>query len=183
MNNLDGCISYLIGPIENAKDDGVNWRLKLKQLMFSANINIKWIDPCNKPSGGIKEIGKEKEKVGDLRRNGEYDKLTALMKTIASSDLRYCDLSDFGVFYYDPDVGTCGSFCESFRFTDQGKPLFMVCEKGKNRIPAWMFASVDHREMFESLESLVAHLSYLQRLPSEELMKDCRWVLIRSDLI
>lgn len=183
MNNLSQSVCYMIGSIENAKDDGVSWRIKLKQQCFAQKIDIRWIDPCNKPANGIKEIGKEKDIISNLRKNGEYDQLTKVMKNIRRQDLRFCDLSDFVVFYYDPDIGTCGSWDEVFTIEDQHKPIFVVCEKGKNRIPAWLFAAVNHEEMFESIEDLVEHLSYLNRIPMEDLVKDRRWVLIRPDLI
>ena len=48
MGRLNGCVAYLCGPIDHAKDDGVEWRRTLtKQL--AERYGVKVLDPTDKP--------------------------------------------------------------------------------------------------------------------------------------
>ena len=77
MGKLDGAVGYLAGPIEFAADDGVSWRENFKQACKDMGLNLTFIDPTNKPTGGIKEIGVEKHRFQQLLREERYDELTA----------------------------------------------------------------------------------------------------------
>jgi hypothetical protein len=178
-NNLDGAVCYMIGAIDHAKDDGVGWRVELKNKAKAAGLNICWIDPCDKPTGGITEIGQEKNHIKRLRAEGKYDELTDAMKQIRRQDLRFVDLSDFVVFKLDPSVPTYGSLDEIYTAEDQHKPMYMVVEGGKNNLPFWLWAVVDHNEVFSNLDELVEHLVSVNR---SDLSQDKRWVLIRPDI-
>jgi len=47
MNNLLYTRCYLAGAIEKEKDNGFNWRHKVKTDL--TGLGIYWLDPCNKP--------------------------------------------------------------------------------------------------------------------------------------
>ena len=48
MNRLAKHRCYLCGPMEHANDGGVGWREYVKREL--ADLNICWLDPCQKPT-------------------------------------------------------------------------------------------------------------------------------------
>ena len=58
MNRLKGLRCYLAGPIDQAPDDGVEWRQKITPWLEQKGVRV--LDPCDKPipDSYYKEIGK-----------------------------------------------------------------------------------------------------------------------------
>ena len=57
MNRLKGLRCYLAGPIDQAPDDGVEWRQKITPWLEQKGVRV--LDPCDKPipDSYYKEIG------------------------------------------------------------------------------------------------------------------------------
>ena len=101
MERLKGLRAYLAGPIDNAKDDGVGWRIEMTKFLEPLGITV--FDPCKKPLAyaKYKEVEEEKKKMMQLKETGRYFELTERMKDIVHVDLRMVDVSDFLIIYLD----------------------------------------------------------------------------------
>jgi len=103
---------YLPGAMDRVADRGNGWRDDITPFLESLGIVV--FNPIKKPTS----IGKEDEEVQSLKKayktNNEYDKLSNLMKTIRSVDLRLVDISDFLIVNLDLDIHPCGTYEEIF---------------------------------------------------------------------
>tara|TARA_R110002020_G_scaffold431092_4_gene640955 strand:+ start:834 stop:1457 length:624 start_codon:yes stop_codon:yes gene_type:complete len=158
-NRLSGMRTYLAGPIDHAKDDGVGWRNKLKK--FLSNRGVKVLDPCDKPISysAYKEIGVEKQKMMELKKTGRFFELSEQMKEIAHVDLRMTDVSDCVVVYIDPKTPMFGTIHELINSLQQRKPTLVVVEGGKTQAPNWLFGIMDYNFMFDSFDDLETFLA------------------------
>lgn len=176
---LKDSLCYLIGGIDYAQDQGVGWRKILIQKCKERGLDIWWLDPTNKITGLQEEIGTEHDKLINYKKSGDFEAASKMMKRIVREDHRSCDLSDFVIFYIDPDVHTCGSYFEFQSALTQKKPYFIICEKGKEKIPTWLYGICDHNYFFTSIDEVVDELT---RLNNGEKELTERWVLIRHNL-
>jgi len=175
MNKLRGSTCYLIGPITFAKDDGVEWRQDVTRRCES--LGITCLDPTNKPQGLGQEVGIEKHTVKMWKESGQYDKVRDFVKKYRRVDLRMIDLSDFVIAYIDTNIFMFGSVDEIVTAERQCKPVLCVLPQGISNAPDWLFAITDPKYMFESIESLVMYLVYLNDGIVE---MDDKWVLVRT---
>ncbi len=179
MNLLDGAICYLIGAIDNADDKGSGWRKDLINECEDRNLDIKFLDPTNKVTGLQKEIDEEHENIMSLKADGEFDKLSVIMKQIVREDHRSVDLSDFVVFYIDPSIHTCGSYFEFQSALTEKKPYYVIINGGKNVAPSWLFGICDHEMFVGSVEEVAEDLVLLNE--GKKKMSN-RWVLFREQI-
>ena len=124
-------------------------------------------------------MDEEHKKVSLLKEEGKWEDLSRLMQRIAREDLRSLDLSDFIIFYLEPDVHTCGSYFELQSALTQKKPYFIIVKGGKKNLPSWLFGILDHNCVFESVEEVVLHLI---KLDSGEVEMSDRWVIFRQQI-
>jgi nucleoside 2-deoxyribosyltransferase len=176
MNKLKNACVYLSGPIDFVDDDGVGWRREL--ISKTKHLNLKYLDPTNKPIGLGTEIAEEKALFKKLREEGNWLELRKYAKQIRRVDLRFCDLADFGIVYIDTSVHMCGSYNELHTMENQQKPVFGILKNGRKKAPLWLFAALRPQEMFGSIDDCVNHLSELN---SGAVEMDQRWVLWSSD--
>lgn len=176
-NVLDGSVCYLSGAMEKAADFGISWRQKFIKL--TKDLNIRAIDPTNKPKTLGNQCIEDKNKVQRLKDAEKWDELSDFAKSFRRADLRFCDLCDFLVVYVDKDVPTWGTPDELYTVEDQKKPIFAIVEGGKKQTPAWLFAVLDHNYIFSSVEECVEHL---RNINNGTIPLNNRWVLIRQYL-
>lgn len=178
-NILDGSISYLIGSIDNAADQGRGWRKHLVSLCSEKGLKIKFLDPTNKITGLKEEVGSEHSRIMTLKNQQRYDELSETMRTIVRQDHRCVDLSDFVIFLIDTNIHTCGSYFEFQSSLTQKKPYFIIVPEGKQKTPAWLFGICDHNNIYNSVEDVVDRLI---KLNSGEIPLSDRWVLFRKQI-
>jgi nucleoside 2-deoxyribosyltransferase len=174
MNRLKGLRCYLAGPIDQAPDDGVEWRQKITPWLEQKGVRV--LDPCDKPipDSYYKEIDDEKIGMMRLKNTGRYFELSQRMKEIVHMDLRMVDISDFVVVYLDPDIPTTGTTHELINSLAQRKPTLVVIEGGKKFAPNWLFGIMDFNFMFDDFPQLY---SFLQQINDGGIMGDLsRWV-------
>ena len=174
MGKLDGAIGYLAGAITYVNDDGVSWRQDLKNRAKIAIPNVSFFDPTEKPKGLSGEIGFEKGKAQEWKRDGEFDKLTKHVKKYRRHDLRMVDNSQFLIAYIDIASYTAGTWDEIVTCERLCHPILSIIKQGKKNAPDWLFAMMKHQEMFENNEECV---DYLVKLDNGEIELDERWVL------
>lgn len=161
MQRLKGLRAYLAGPIDNAADDGVTWRIEMTKFLEPLGITV--FDPCKKPLAyaKYKEVEEEKKKMMQLKETGRYFELTERMKDIVHVDLRMVDVSDFLIIYLDLDVGMFGTIHELLNSLAQRKPTLVVINGGRARAPNWLFGIMDYNFMFDSFEDLQIFLNQI----------------------
>ena len=88
------------------------------------------------------------------------------------------DRSDFVIFVYDPEVVTCGSWEEFFTANRMKKPIFFVNTRGKNKTPMWVFWTIPHKYVYESIDDVVDMLRDIDAglIPIDS----DRWKLLRT---
>ena len=108
---------------------------------------------------------------------GDYETVESY-KEIRSYDLSLIDRSDFVIFVYDPEVVTCGSWEEFFTANRMKKPIFFVNTRGKQRTPMWVFWTIPHKYVYESIDEVVDMLKDIDRgvIPIDS----DRWKLLRT---
>jgi nucleoside 2-deoxyribosyltransferase len=176
-NVLKHSICYLIGPIDNASDQGKGWRQMIKKRC--AHMNIKFLDPTNKLRGLVKEVDNEQKKIKEYKEVGNWKELSLMMKQVVRSDLRSIDYADFVIVYVDTDIHMCGSYHEMTVAINQKKPVLIVVEGGKKYASSWLFGVCDYNFMFDNFEDLLKYLRNVNK--GKEKLND-RWVLIRKQL-
>ena len=176
---LDKSIAYLIGPIDEAKDQGIGYRRKVIKLSKKYGLKIKFLDPTNKLKGLQQEVGTEQEKIVRYKARGRWKDLSNFMKIIVRVDLRQVDFSDFVIAKVDKSIHMCGSYHEIFVADIEKKPILAIIEGGKKNAPAWLFGILDHNLMFDDEEECV---KYLSKINDGDIELDDRWVLLRKQL-
>jgi len=176
---LDGSISYLCGPIDEAYDDGKIWRRRIKEMLREKGIRVVLLDPTDKFENLTDEVGDEKKKLQELKAEENWAALRDQMKGIVRADLRMVDLCDFLIVKIDTSVHMCGTYHEMFVADIEKKPILMIIEGGKEKCPSWIFGIVHYKFMFDSVEDCV---EYLEQVNKGEVILDDKWVLMRTGI-
>jgi len=179
MGLLDGCRCYLAGPIDFVEDDGVKWRQNITKQFEDQNINIKVLDPTDKPIGLGSEIGVEKHYIQHLKNEGKYNEVTKWVKKLQRIDLRMVDMSDFVIALVDPRITMFGTIHEIIEATRESKPVFVLTIGGKPKASGWLFGLVDYHEMFDDVDKCIDHIDLLNKgvIPLDD-----RWVMLNQKL-
>ena len=177
-NVLDKALTYLAGPIDDAKDDGIGWRQIFIDGLKKRNINLTVLDPTNKLGCiDVGEVGEEKQSHLYLKKEHRWDELTELMKKIVRIDLREVDFVDFLIAKVDINVHSCGTYHEIIEADSEHKPVLAIIEGGKEKAPSWLFGIIDHNLMFDNEEDC---LEYLDAVNKGIMPLDDKWILIRK---
>lgn len=160
MNNrLKNQRVYLAGAMDRVPDRGNGWRDNITPFLEELGVIV--FNPIKKPTS----IGKEDEQVQILKHsykaNHDYDKLSVLMKTIRSVDLRLVDISDFLIVNLDLDIHPCGTYEEIFWANRQKKPILIHMVQGKENAPDWLFGTIPHNMIFSCWDELKNYLLYI----------------------
>ena len=179
MGRLDKTVTYLAGPIDFADDLGVGFRQDIINKCRDAGLGIKFLDPTNKLPGLSKDVGEEADKINGYKKTKNWTGLRKLMKKIVRCDLRQVDLSDFLIVYVDRDVHMCGTYHELIQADLQKKPVLVIVKGGKARASAWLFGLIKPEYMFDSVDECI---EFLQKVNTDSIELDDRWVIFRKDL-
>lgn len=176
MHKLKNTICYLSGPMEASKDGGVIWRREIIKKFEKHDLNIKCIDPTNKP-GGNETVQEEKDYMEKLKKEDRWFDLVKYVKAFVRLDLRYLDLSDFIIIAVDKNTHMCGSYHEIVQAQIQKKPRFAIVNGGKRNMPTWLFSIINPNDVFDTLDDCVQRIIDLD---NGKLPLDDKWVLIRD---
>ena len=175
MGQLKGARIYLSGPIECTPDLGVGWRDNFTALVKFHNLQLKIINPCNKPLAAGVAINSEFNASNNLRKQEKWVELQRVVKKFRKQDLRFTDIADSIVIYVNRDIHLCGSYDELFLAESQRKPLFCIVEGGLPKLPTWLFGVFKLENIFATVEDCVEHLKKLDE--QKDKLDDC-WLLI-----
>lgn len=157
MNNrLHDQRCYLAGAMDRVPDRGATWRDHITPFLIGLGVSV--FNPLKKPTN----IGAEDSTVAEykrkLKREGQYDQLAKIMKTIRSVDLRMVDVSDFLIVNLDLNVHPCGTLEEIFWANRQKKPILIHMVQGKNEAPDWLFGTIPHDMIFSNWKDMQDYL-------------------------
>lgn len=176
MNILDKSSTYLIGPLDFAKDHGTEWRQKITPELNKMNVTV--LDPTNKPGGYLSETKEEQRTIKEFKDKKDYNSLRSFMKKIRRYDLRLVDNADFIIAYIDTSIHMCGSYDEIFTAEDQQKPILYIVKGGTDTLSSWMFAVIDDFDtVFESLEDCI---KYIKEINEGKVELNSKWVLYKK---
>ena len=176
---LDKALVYMAGPIDFDDSLGVAYRQKIIEETKKRGIGIKFLDPTNKLTTLVNDVGEEQETIQQCKKRKSWTKLTKLMKQIVRSDLRQVDLSDFLIAMVDTSIHMCGTYHELIQADLQKKPVLAIIKGGKETAPSWLFGIIDYKLMFDTIEDCI---QYLDDVDSGKVELDDRWVLFRKEL-
>lgn len=167
---------YLVGGIEFC--NGRSWREYVTTKLLKVNIVV--YNPFNKPFvKDMNETESEQCELKELRENGLYDSLSEKMKEIRSYDLALVDKSDFIFFYLDLNAHLCGSYEEIFHANSIKRPIFLVCKQGKTRVPTWLFGTLPHKYIYNSLDEAIKMVEDIDS--GTKPIDSDRWRLLRTE--
>lgn len=171
VNNLKNSTTYLVGAMDRVADGGISWRNKITPLLESLNIRI--INPCEKPIRGIKEDDETRWWIQYYKETEQYSKIKEKFSVIRNADLRCVDISDFIIAHIDLDVHACGSYEEIVTANRQKKPVLIWCKQGKQNAPNWLFFMLPHDHIFGSMDDLLKYLKQINKTKNPNTHK--RW--------
>lgn len=155
MGALHGTSCYLIGQMQYM--NGAPWRNLVKALLEPRGIQC--FDPYHKPFvDDVDESDETREKLLAELEAGNYEFVANRLKKVRNFDLNLVDRSDFIVCYLNMKYGTCGTWEEFFQANRHKKPIFCVFEGGKKKAPLWVFGTIPHRYIFDSIEEMTGHI-------------------------
>ena len=143
-------IAYLSGPIENAYNDGADWRDMMTKWLRS-ELNHKVFNPVTETKRIIKHISDSDFRLLKKTNPDEYKKI---IRKIIRVDLEaVVNQADYLIVKWDKSVfkggGTHGEVTVVHWF---GKPVYLVNSLPIYDISSWIFSCSD--EIFDNFENL-----------------------------
>jgi len=168
---------YLAGNIENSNAPNY-WRDVVKKELQETG--IVFFDPLKKPF--MDSVNEDKEhiaKLTSLRAEGGYDELSKVMRKIRVEDLSLVDRADFLIASISAKTASWGTAEEVFWANRMKKPIFLVVAEGKRACPFWIFGTLPHDQIYESVEEVIADI---RKLDSGEKQIDLsHWKIFREE--
>tara|TARA_R110002074_G_scaffold156071_6_gene312156 strand:- start:30 stop:563 length:534 start_codon:yes stop_codon:yes gene_type:complete len=166
MKRLNKQRCYLAGAIDRVPDRGNGWRDFITPFLESLGVEV--FNPLKKPTNlALEDVSVAKHKT-QLKKQGKYDELSQLMKSIRSVDLRMVDVSDFLIVNLDIETHPCGTLEEIFWANRQKKPIIIHIAQGKSKTPDWLFGTIPHSMIFSEWEGIQAYLQDINQNMSLE---------------
>lgn len=161
MNRLFYNRCYLSGPIDNATDLGVGWRLKAQQELTS--LDIITLNPCDKAVlvDTPHEDWENHELRHTLKQQGDFDAMSHIMRQIRCFDLRMADLCDFAIAHLDLNVYSTGTHEEITTMNRRKIPILTHVEQGKASLPDWYFGMLPQQMIFDTWEELFDYVRHI----------------------
>lgn len=168
---------YLAGNIENSNAPNY-WRDVVKKELQETG--IVFFDPLQKPF--VDSVNEDKEhmaKLSRLRAEGGFDELSKVMRKIRVEDLSLVDRADFLIASISAKTASWGTAEEVFWANRMKKPIFLVVAEGKRACPFWIFGTLPHEQIYESVEEVIADI---KKLDSGEKQIDLsHWKIFREE--
>lgn len=171
MQRLRGTRCYLVGPMDQCPNGGVQWRQELTPWLRSFGVTV--LDPTCKPIDICPETPEARSKLGSLKEAGDYDPYSKEIKLLRCVDLRMIDVSDFIIAHIDTSITMCGTWEEITTANRSKKPILVHCVQGKSQCPGWLFGMIPHDYIFDSWWQVKDRLAWINSNAPQGL--DKRW--------
>ena len=164
---LAGKKLYLSGPIEHDNTDH-NWRTEPKKVLTN-EFGINVFDPFDDP----KQVWGPT--LNKAREERDYDTMTRIARAFVRKDLFEVDNSHMLIANIPYKLATTGTCHEIINSNNAKKIVILVCEQGKEKIPAWYFGFVPHESMFGSWNEVY---DYLREVDAGKHKHNDRWSVV-----
>lgn len=150
-------IAYLSGPIENAYNDGADWRIMMTKWL-KVELGHEVFDPVVETKTIIKNYSGKDFRLMKKTNPSEYKKI---IRRIIKVDLEaVVKKVDYLIVNWDKSVfrggGTHGEVTVAYWFQ---KPVFLVNKLPIDDISSWIFSCSD--EVFDNFEDLKKRLQII----------------------
>ncbi|MBA65447.1 MAG: hypothetical protein CMG55_06580 [Candidatus Marinimicrobia bacterium] len=150
-------IAYLSGPIENAHNDGADWRNDITRWL-EKKLNHRVFNPVIETKKNIENYNSSDFRIMKNTNPNEYKKI---IRKIIQIDLdAVVNHSDYLIVKWDESVfkggGTHGEITMAYWFK---KPVFIVNSLPIDDISSWIFSCAEH--MFDNFDDLKIKLDKL----------------------
>lgn len=157
-NYLNGKTAYLCGAMAALGDSGVQWREWITDKLES-EFNMRVLDPTDKTTDGISEIGDDKEKFRELCKKEAWAELKEEFYDVVRWDLRAVDQADVIIVNYDTLVPTVGTWHEVEVANFERKPVLMKYDRKQlATFNPWVTVHMKPQHLFSEWETLFQHL-------------------------
>ena len=179
MGKLKGHIVYLSGPMDQVADGGEIWRKLVTPRFYALGMGV--LDPSNKASleSNLMEDFSFRAKLDQLKEEERWDEVEALAKPVVGYDLRCVHRSDCTMLYINHEF-MFGTTVEFTWGVMQRKPIIIVCEGGKKKVPGFAWGMTPHEMMFGTFDEAFAYLDRVDKGLEPDLR---RWQLFDFDKI
>ena len=147
-------IAYLSGGMENAKDSGSLWRVKIKKWL-NENLNHDVIDPVEIQNKTLSEY-----EIKNYRNwiNKNPKKFNSVIHKIIDRDLSFIkEDTDYVICLWDDSVilggGTHGELTMAYYFS---KPVYLILNFPINKTSSWILGC--STKVFNNFKDLKIHL-------------------------
>lgn len=161
---------YLCGGMETCPNGGEEWRDAITPWLQSLGLLV--YNPAKKPIDTGWEDSVIRKRVSELKSIENWNAVSAIYKKIRQIDLRMVDVTDFMIVYLDLNLTLCGTYEEIFLANRHKHPILLCCPQGKENIPNWLFGTIRHEEMFNTIDEIKI---YLQQINSGLITDNERW--------
>jgi nucleoside 2-deoxyribosyltransferase len=168
---------YLAGNIENSNAPG-SWRDAVKLELQETG--IVFFDPLKKPL--MDSVNEDKEhtvRLNRMRSEGAFDELAKLMRKIRVEDLSLVDRADFLIASISSKTASWGTAEEVFWANRMKKPIFLVVAEGRRACPFWIFGTLPHEQIYDSVEDVVTDIKKLDS--GEKPIDLSHWKIFREE--
>ena len=150
-------IAYLSGPIENAHNDGADWRNDITRWL-EKKLNHRVFNPVIETKKNIENYNSSDFRIMKNTNPNEYKKI---IRKIIQIDLdAVVNQSDYLIVKWDKSVfkggGTHGEITMAYWLK---KPIFLVNSLPIDDISSWIFSCAEH--MFDNFDDLKIKLDKL----------------------
>lgn len=151
--------TYLVGPMQDAKDGGVKWRERITPKLKELGIEV--IDPTVTEAEEYGSIEEAQKTLQNYIASGNWEVWDAKLDDIIRRDIEAVHKSDFIVAHYDPDTKMGGTLCELWEACWHRKiPVYVVCHNPKKDWNMWMLRTVRSTgQVFDSWTQLTEFLT------------------------
>lgn len=180
MNRLKNFIFYLSGNIDAVEPhEAQGWRRDVKKFLNARGIGA--FDPCEKPLQSYHEDEKALIWRRHLKKNGDYDELSRLMRKISNIDLRGVDHCGGLIVNIDVDKRPCGTIHEIVLANAEKKPCIIRCEQGKDAVYDWFYGRLPHKLFFSEWDEVYEYINHIDTAPDEQIEDLGRWIFFDFD--
>jgi len=170
---------YLVGQMQYIKDGSV-WRDYVEAELKKMGVIV--FNPYNHPFiNSVTEDNNATATLKSLIAEGKYDECAEIMRKIRGEDLRVVDIADFIFCYIDPLKPTCGAWEEVFTANRAKKPIFFVAEGGKDVCPLWLYGTIPHKYMYNSIDDALQMLWDINS--GAKPIDSSRWRILRPEFL
>jgi nucleoside 2-deoxyribosyltransferase len=146
---------YLVGAMEQVKDDGIGWRDRIKKKLEDIDLDV--LDPCERESEKTGyEVAESKRLAYGWKRSGQLEKVTEMFKKIIHVDLKAVRTSDFLILKISPEDKVGGTISELTIAYELGVPVYCYLEGAISEMNSWVLSLILlNGEIFRTWEELI----------------------------